>query len=128
MKPQTSSCASAPVACPVCGGGRAVEVFSMADIPVTCASIFASRKEALDVPAGDVNLVACDACGFVFNRSFDAALGAISARYESSQAASAHFGAFARSLARDWIERYNLRGRTVLEVGCGGADFLRLLL
>ena len=100
----------------------------MANVPVTCASIFASRQEALDVPAGDVNLVACDACGFVFNRSFDAALGAISARYESSQAASAHFGAFARSLARDWIERHNLLGRTVLEVGCGGADFLRLLL
>jgi methyltransferase family protein/C-methyltransferase-like protein len=100
----------------------------MARVPVTCASIFASRQEALDVPAGDVNLVACNVCGFVFNRSFDAALGAISARYESSQAASAHFGAFARSLARDWIARHDLRGRTVLEVGCGGADFLRLML
>jgi hypothetical protein len=118
----------AGVECPVCGAGTATDFFSIADVPVTCASIFATRQEALDVPTGDVHLVACDACGFVFNRSFDPALGAVGARYESSQAASAHFGAFARSLARDWIERHDLRGRTVLEVGCGSGDFLRLLV
>jgi SAM-dependent methyltransferase/rubredoxin len=116
------------VECPVCGAGKATDFFSIADVPVTCASVFATRQEALEVPTGDVHLVACDTCGFVFNRSFDPALGAVGARYESSQAASAHFGAFARSLARDWVERHDLRGRTVLEVGCGSGDFLRLLV
>lgn len=75
-----------------------------------------------------MNLVTCNSCGFAFNRSFDPRLAEIGARYESSQAASAHFGAFAKSLARDWIERYELTGKTVLEVGCGGGDFLRQLL
>lgn len=106
----------------------AVDFFAMKAVPVTCASIFASQQEALEIPTGDVHLVACDTCGFAFNRSFDPALGAAGARYESSQAASAHFGAFARSLARDWIDRHELRGRTVLEVGCGSADFLGVLL
>lgn len=128
MKREPASSERAQVVCPVCGGGRATDFFAIAAVPVTCASIFASRQEALDVPTGDVHLVACNTCGFVFNRSFDPALGAAGARYESSQAASAHFGAFARSLARDWIDRHDLHGRTVLEVGCGSADFLKLLV
>ena len=63
----------------------------------------------------------------VFNDLFDPVLGSLSARYESSQAASGHFSSFARGLAQSWLERYELRGRSILEVGCGGGDFLRLL-
>ena len=51
-------------------------------------------------------------------------LAEVGARYESSQAASAHFGDFARSLAREWVDRYSLRGKQLLEIGGGHGDFL----
>lgn len=116
------------VRCPVCAAPDSTEFFSATGVPVTCASIFNDRAQALAVPAGDIRLVACDRCGFVFNPEFDAALGEAGARYESSQAASAHFSAFARSLADDWVRRYGLAGKAVLEVGCGSGAFLMQML
>ena len=113
--------------CPLCAAAESRRFFSITDVPVTCASIFASSAEARRVPRGGVHLAVCAVCGFVFNPAFDPALAAIGARYESSQSASAHFSAFARSLAAEWIDRHALQGRTVLEVGCGSGDFLRQL-
>jgi SAM-dependent methyltransferase len=47
--------------------------------------------------------------------------------YEESQAFSPHFCAFAERLARDLIDRYDLHGKEILEIGCGKGDFLLLL-
>jgi hypothetical protein len=116
------------LACPICGHPGSTDFFDAPPIPVTCASVFSTRSEALAVPRGALTLASCDDCSFVFNRLFDPSLGEIGARYESSQAASGHFGTFAEGLAREWIERYELRGKTVLEVGCGGGDFLVQML
>lgn len=114
--------------CPACRGERCTPFHDIAATPVTCTSIFDSAAEARAVPMGRVELTACESCGFVFNRSFDAARAELGARYESSQAASAHFGQFARGLAARWIERHRLQGKAVLEVGCGHGDFLKLML
>jgi SAM-dependent methyltransferase len=105
-----------------------MDFFTAAGLPVTCASVFETRDEALAVSCGDLTLASCDACSFVFNRSFDPTLGDIGARYESSQASSTTFGAFARELAERWIESYSLVGKVVVEVGCGGGYFLQQLV
>jgi hypothetical protein len=114
--------------CPSCAGAHAIPFFRVAATPVTCTSIFDSTEQARAVPSGPVDLAVCPACGLIYNTAFDSARAQIGARYESSQAASAHFGAFARDLARTWVKRHALAGRTVLEIGCGQCDFLRLLL
>lgn len=120
---------SAKQSCPVCGNSRSTDFFTAIGLPVTCASIFPTRAEALAVPRGDLTLTSCNACSFVFNRTYDPVLSEVGARYESSQTASGAFSAFAEALARDWIERYGLAGKTVLEVGCGGdGDFLSRLV
>lgn len=114
--------------CPSCGG-VSLTVFHAVDCtPVTCASVFDSADEARAVPTGRVELFHCSGCGLIFNPHFDAALADVGARYEGSQAASAHFSQFARSLARTWVERHRLAGKSVLEIGCGRGEFLRLLL
>ena len=114
--------------CPSCGEAASTEFFTIPAVPVTCASVFATADEAGTLPSGRIELAHCAHCGFVYNRVFEPRLGEIGAQYESSQAASAHFGTFARSLAQDWVTRYRLTGKTVLEVGCGGGDFLRQLV
>jgi SAM-dependent methyltransferase len=113
--------------CRGCGQTDGVPVYTVAATPVTCATVFASVEEARAVPLGRVELVSCRHCGLMFNPRFDAALAEVGARYESSQAASAHFGSFARSLAKGWVKRHGLAGKTVLEIGCGHGEFLRLL-
>lgn len=118
----------ATLACPSCSGTTTQAFFHIASTPVTCTSIFDSAQEARAIDTGPVDLVVCAECGLIYNRSFDAARAQIGARYESSQAASAHFNAFARQLATTWIERHRLAGRTVMEIGSGSGDFLRLLL
>jgi SAM-dependent methyltransferase len=116
------------IACPVCGAARAPDIFyDLRAVPVTGTSIFDTAAAARAVPTGDVELTTCAHCGFVFSATFDQALGHLSARYESSQAASTHFSAFAHSLADDWVQRYRLAGKTVLEIGCGGGHFLGVL-
>jgi hypothetical protein len=111
--------------CAVCADHRLSTFLTVPQVPVTCTSIFDTATEARDIPTGDIDLCVCERCGFVSNRDFDPDLGELGARYESSQAASPHFSAFAQSLAGDWLRRYELRGKVVVEVGCGSGDFMR---
>jgi SAM-dependent methyltransferase len=95
---------------------------------VTCGSVFTAAAEARAVPVGDVALTVCPGCGFVFNALFDERLANVGAQYESSQGTSAHFSQYSRSLAQEWVGRHGLAGKTVLEVGCGGGEFLQQML
>lgn len=116
--------ATKEVGCPVCAAREIERFYRLDNAPVSCTAILETPAEAAAVPKAVVDLGLCRACGFIFNTDFDQTLGEIGARYESSQAASAHFSAFARNLAREWIQKYELRGKRVLEVGCGHGDFL----
>ena len=119
---------AAALLCPSCGGLSLTAFHAVDRTPVTCASVFDTTEEASAVPTGQVELFHCGGCGLIFNPHFDAALADVGARYEGSQGASAHFSQFARSLARSWVERHRLVGKSVLEIGCGRGEFLRLLL
>lgn len=101
---------------------------TLTNVPVTCASVFESREEARRVPTARIELATCRSCGFVFNQIFDLALGDLGAQYESSQGGSAHFGAYARSLATDWVSAYGLMGKPIIEVGCGDGTFMHQLI
>lgn len=85
------------------------------------------RTEAESFPTGDIALAFCSRCAFVTNTRFDPLLERYGADYEASQSFSATFNAFHRRLASDLIERHGLRGKTVMEIGCGQGEFLQIL-
>lgn len=85
------------------------------------------RETALAQPKGKLDLALCVECGFVGNLAFRPELLDYSAEYESTQAGSARFQSYARWLAGNWIERYGLSGRRILEIGCGSGEFLSLI-
>jgi SAM-dependent methyltransferase len=114
--------------CPGCNAAVARPVYTVPATPVTVATVFGTDAQACAVPMARVELVLCEQCGLLFNPCFQSALAEVGARYESSQASSAHFSSFARSLARAWVERHALRAKSVLEIGCGRGEFLRLML
>ncbi len=116
-----------PGICPCCGSDRLEVIFSQDGVPSNSCILLASREEALGYPRGDIRLAFCAACGFAGNMAFDPVLTEYSARYEETQAYSATFNSFQDGLARALVERHGLRGKDIIEVGCGKGEFLRLL-
>ena len=110
--------------CPACGEPGAEPFYEQLGVPVQSTALLQTREEALAFPRGDVVLAFCGACGFVFNEAYDASLQDYSRPSEESQAFSARFRAFSRELAEGLVERYDVRGKDVLEPGCGRGDFL----
>jgi hypothetical protein len=113
-------------ACPVCAGPL-TPFLQVPGVPVFCNVLWPTREEALAAPRGDIALAFCARCGMLRNVAFDAELVRYSPGYENSLHFSPSFQRFAEGLARRLIDRYALRGRRVVDVGCGRGDFLELL-
>ncbi len=110
--------------CPSCRAGG-LRVFHHQDgIPVHSVRLVETYEEARAFPRGDLRLAVCGACGFITNTAYDATLQDYGVAYEETQGFSPTFRQFSRDLARRWIERYDLRGKHVLEIGSGKGEFL----
>lgn len=68
----------------------------------------------------------CPACGFIQNQAFASGDVDYTAPYEDSQASSSTFVAFAERTAGQLVQKYDLKGKRLLEVGCGKADWLAI--
>ena len=115
---------STHAACQACGSKRLESFHSLPAIPVHSCLMVASREEALSFPMGELDLVACLACGFMQNRAYDPSLQNYSPDYEETQAFSGTFRAFQTELCRDQVARYGLADKLVLEIGCGKGEFV----
>ncbi len=113
--------------CPNCLAANAESLYEVREVPVHSVLLMRSRDEAMGYPRGDVSLKFCPRCGFLYNGSFDPSVHEYSTRCEESQGFSGTFNAFARRLASQVVEQYDVRGKTVLEIGCGKGEFLELL-
>jgi SAM-dependent methyltransferase len=72
-------------------------------------------------------LALCRRCGFLTNLDFDPALVDYGRRYDNALHFSPFFQKYESELAERLIARYALRGKHVLELGCGSGHFLGLL-
>lgn len=114
--------------CPSCGGTSLGEIVHWPSVPVNAALFPATEAESLAIPRASLRLVACETCGLVFNADHDGALVEYSPRCVETQACSPTSLEFTDALARDWVARHALRGRDVVEIGCGPeASFLRTM-
>ena len=114
-------------ACPSCRTAGPAVFYVQNEVPVHSVLLMPTREEAIGYPRGEIRLGFCRACGFIGNLAADPALHEYSGRYEETQGFSATFNAFARRLAEGLIERHGIRGKRVLEIGCGKGEFLTLL-
>jgi SAM-dependent methyltransferase len=113
--------------CPNCNSKGLSIFYSVDDIPVHSCLLMSSRAEALKYPRGNLQLGFCPSCGFITNTLFDPGVHNYSTQYEETQAFSACFNAFAKSLAKRLIDKYDIRHKKVLEIGCGKGDFLAMM-
>lgn len=113
--------------CPACGARGASIFYEVQNVPVHSVIRLTSRARARAFPTGDVALAFCRGCGFIHNAAFDPARVSYSTQCEETQGFSATFRDWHRGLAERLIQRHGLRGKRVLEIGCGKGEFLDLI-
>ena len=113
--------------CPSCGKNAMSAFYEVRGVPVNSVLLLPTREEAMGFPKGDIVLGFCEACGFISNMAFDPTEQEYSARYEATQGYSPTFTAFHKTLAQRLIDKYNLRDKTLIEIGCDKGDFLTML-
>lgn len=113
--------------CPACGSESISTIVQIANMPVHVGSLWPTEAEARTCPRGDIDLCHCTQCQLVFNAAFDPKPLEYTHEYDNSLEASAVFREFAASLASGLIERYDLRGKKIVEIGCGKGEFIGLL-
>lgn len=113
--------------CPNCDSAGLSLFYEVSNVPVHSCLMLTSTEDALNFPAGDVKLGFCDSCGFITNTEFDAKWSAYAPNYEDQQSFSPTFNKFAKALAQQLIDRYDLHDKSIVEIGCSKGDFLHLL-
>jgi SAM-dependent methyltransferase len=113
--------------CPACGCAENRPFFDLAEMPVSIGVQWPCAEQAKSCGMGNLRLAFCPHCGFIWNQAFDSSRLEYSQRYDNSLDFSAVFQDYARSLARRLIDTYNIRGKEVVELGCGKGHFLTLL-
>jgi len=113
--------------CPNCFSEETQRFYETRGVPVHSVLLMPTREEATAYRRGDIVLEFCRNCGFIFNSAFDASVHEYSGRCEETQAFSPTFRAFSDALARRMVDRYGLRRKDILEIGCGKGEFLAQL-
>ncbi|MBA2302313.1 MAG: methyltransferase domain-containing protein [Acidobacteria bacterium] len=115
-------------ACPVCTAGTGEPFLVRDPVPVHQNLLVRTEAEARALNRGRLALHACEACGFVFNASFDPALLSYGASYENTQSCSPAFEAYVEELAGHVVDEGGVRGSRIVEIGCGKGAFIRALV
>ncbi|NOK63087.1 MAG: methyltransferase domain-containing protein [Chloroflexi bacterium AL-W] len=114
-------------ACPVSSSNDTSVIVEIPRAPVNCNSLYETCEAALQALQGKIQLAYSRQSQHIFNQAFDPELMEYNIRYENSQHFSPRFRTYAHDMAAQLIERYQLRGKHIIDVGCGKGEFLTLL-
>jgi len=105
-----------------------MEIFHEAlGVPTNNCILLETADEARAYPRGDIRLGYCPECAFIANTSFDEKLTEYSGRCEETQGYSPTFSQYQKEQVKRLVERFDLHGKEILEIGCGKGEFLTLL-
>jgi SAM-dependent methyltransferase len=113
--------------CPNCRETDLEDFFTIPNAPTQSLVTIKDREEALAIPRKDIVLTFCNTCGFIFNSEFDTTIDYYTQGYEDQQGFSPTFTKFISGVTQRFIDRHDVRGKQVIEIGCGKGDFVRLI-
>lgn len=113
--------------CAVCGEAKVTPFLRIEDASVFCNYLCSSRSSAQSEPRAAIYLGFCHDCGHVFNIAYDPSQLKYRPGYEKSLRGSERFREYDDALVDALLERYHLRRRRIIEIGCGRGEFLRAL-
>ena len=115
------------IGCPVCLGSSARPLATLPAMPLVGCQFARSRSEAVGAGLGTIELVLCKGCGHLYNRAFEPERVAYTSDYDNALHHSARFRAELEAIADRLIQAHDLRGKSIIEIGCGGAEFLSFM-
>lgn len=116
--------------CPVCENHNFIPCLSYKNIPTLENRTYSSTEEASNVQKGDLELILCSGCGFVFNNIFESSKVDYSDQYDNKISNSFYYDNHINHVLNminqiSPIETSGGGGGTrILEVGCGKGSFL----
>jgi len=113
--------------CPICGGRKSEPIFSWEKVPANIGIMWPTKEKATNCSKGDLQIVFCRSCGYIWNPLFDSDRLEYSQAYDNTLHYSAVYAGYARKMAQHLVERYKIKNKQILEIGCGKGDFLLLL-
>jgi hypothetical protein len=114
-------------ACIICGSPELIDVLTTPPVPILCNQLLYDPARARDVARAAIVLVGCRRCGHVFNRAFDASAVRYDRGYENSLMGSPRYQEYTAGIIDRLFAARDLRGGTVVEIGCGRGEFMRML-
>ena len=112
------------ISCPVCSASGVIPLCTVRGVPLIGCQFAESAARARSAECGDLELVACGDCEHIYNRVFEPEKVLYAPGYENALGFSARYRAEMETTADRLIHEYSLRDKSILEIGCGAADFL----
>ncbi|MEO0478567.1 MAG: class I SAM-dependent methyltransferase [Planctomycetota bacterium] len=113
--------------CPVCSAQEPEPFARFSAVPVHVGVLWPDEESARNCSRGDIWLTHCESCQLIRNLAFDDSKIDYGLKYDNALHFSSVFQEYERNLADRLIETYGIRGKNVVEIGCGGGHFLGLL-
>ena len=113
--------------CPVCEGSSTRVFLQLDAMPVLIGVQWQDRESARACERGDIALAFCSTCGFIWNVLFDPERLEYGQSYENSLHFSKVFQDYSKSVVDRLIGTYEIKGKRVVDIGCGKGDFLAML-
>lgn len=115
-------------ACPICNSVSLEKFLERKQIPVHQNLVMKEKDLAIQIARGDLDMLVCKNCGFVFNQSFDFSKLAYGEQYDNTQSYSQYFINYLDEIADYLINQQKICNSRIVEVGCGKGYFLKLLV
>jgi SAM-dependent methyltransferase len=96
-------------------------------VPANIGILWPTKESAVNCSKGDLQIEFCRSCGYIWNSHFHPDRLEYSQAYDNTLHYSAVYSKYARNMAAHLVERYNIKNKQILEIGCGKGDFLILL-
>jgi 2-polyprenyl-3-methyl-5-hydroxy-6-metoxy-1,4-benzoquinol methylase len=113
--------------CPNCRLSDIEDFYVVKNAPVHSLVTIKDYEEAMAVPRKDITLAFCNNCGFIFNSTFDTSIDYYTKGYEDQQGFSPTFVKFITGVTQKFLDRYDIKNKDVIEIGCGKGDFISLV-
>ena len=115
--------------CKVCQSKQCEFLYHVEEVPIYNLEVHRSFESAVNCKSKPASFYICINCGFVFNKDFDQSLMHYAVNYEAGRGVSPYFKTFLNEVSKALVEHWSLSKKdTVVEVGCGNAEFLKTLL
>jgi 2-polyprenyl-3-methyl-5-hydroxy-6-metoxy-1,4-benzoquinol methylase len=112
--------------CDLCGSNDTHVFFDLASVPTQDGVMSISEEAALKAVRGNIRLQFCRNCGFIQNIGYDPKKVSFD-KYDFSNDNSPLFQAFVIETCDRLLDRYGLKGKTVMDIGSGKGDFVRAI-